>query len=395
MNVLPFDLGGRPAKEAEAYSTSVVETLHGVLALKDQWLDLERSAGGATLFQSFAWCRNAAEHVLQRGDGKLFICCIFFGGRLIGVLPLSLRRRLTCAVLTGLSEPIQQYTELLVAPGHDRALIAAPIRKVIDASGADYVHLSKVRRDGPLFGVIADYVPPTGEENGAPYVPLRDWPDFDSYSKTVKSKTRKNLRNARNRLLKEGPIDHSISFDGELLTKVIDRTYLGRVEWLSRMGLTSRAFGEAGFEVFLDRFKTPLQSGVRVVAFSLSCGGVPIAEQWGFIHNRRYYAFISTWNTDYDWASPGRLHLGDVIQACFAEDIDVVDFLMPVVPYKTTWAPRYIAVQDHMLPMSLKGRLIAGLWLNVVRPRVKRLMLIVPTGLRKILLNVFKLFEGR
>lgn len=380
-----------PARQA--YRLDIARTREEVLALEADWRALEAAAEGAVLFQGFDFSRDAVEHFAAYGDGDFFVCTVRAAETLVAILPLRLQRKKLRTVLTGLGEPFQQYTEMLLAPGHDAAAAFGPIEAELNKSGADYLHFGQVRRDGALFAAIDGRIPATGEEKGAPSVPLADWPDFDTYFKTIKSKTRKNMRNARNRLERDGTLAHDVAFDGAVLDGVIARTFAGRAEWLERMGLTSRAFQNTGFEAFLDRFKTGGASGVTRVAMSFRLDDTPIAEQWGFVHNGRYYAFISTWNAAYEESSPGKLHLGAVLEACYAEGLATADFMVPAVPYKLTWASHVVPVDDHVLPISLRGRLYGGVWLKVLRPLAKKIAYAVPRDLRRAIVEKF--FAGR
>ena len=110
------------------------------------------------------------------------------------------------------------------------------------------------------------------------------------------------------------------------------RTYEGRAAWLERMGLTSRAFDDVGFEDFLARLEATDETGVELLAMSLMLDDAPIAEQWGIVHDGCYYAFISSWDGAYEDSSPGRLHLGDVIEACYARGLRRVDFIIRPLP---------------------------------------------------------------
>jgi CelD/BcsL family acetyltransferase involved in cellulose biosynthesis len=119
-----------------------------------------------------------------------------------------------------------------------------------------------------------------------------------------------------------------------------------------------------------------------VLAMTLSLDGEPIADQWGFVHQNRYYAYVATWAPEHEEASPGKLHLEQVIRACHERGIGVADFLMPAAPYKFTWTDKAVAVADYALPISLRARLQLSLWTGRLRPLLKRAALRLPADLR-------------
>ncbi len=127
---------------------------------------------------------------------------------------------------------------------------------------------------------------------------------------------------------------------------------------------------------------------IELLAMTLCHGDKPVADQWGFVHKGRYYAFMATWDTDYEAASPGKLHLGEVINACYARGIHTADFMIPGSAYKFTWTERAMPVADHLLALTWRGELQTKVWLQWLRPRAKRLLTRLPAGLRGRLLKL-------
>ena len=361
--------------------------------LETDWRVLENQCEGAILFQTYDWCANFLDHACRNGDlepgtVEMRVVTVRHYGVLTGLLPLAIRDDQGLRVLTGLTEPFQQYTEMLVAPGADPKQVFAQMLPKLRSSGADYLHFGQVRGDSSLFAAIDGAVPTSGEEDGAPYVPVANWPDFETYHQTVKAKTRKNMRNARNRLERSAPLVHRRARSGALLAEVIDRSFAGREAWLGRMGLTSRAFRNSGFGEFVERFKHEGKTGVPAIAFSLTHGDTPIADQWGFVHNGRYYAFMAGWDDAYEESSPGKLHLGAILEDCFTEGVELADFMIPAARYKFTWAVDAVPVRDYVMALTLRGRVQNAIWLNFLRPLAKRIVFALPTGMRAALFKV-------
>lgn len=373
----------RQAGRFKPLKISVTRSVDGLLALESDWRALEAQADIPCLFQSFDWCANYVRHAGDTQPLAVRVLSAWQGERLVALLPLCVQTNNGARVLTGLTEPFQQYTDMLVAPGVDAKIVFGEMLRSLRALDVDYLHFGQVREDGNLFRALDGVVPPSGEEDAAPYVRIGDFPDFETFHRTVvNAKTRKNMRNARNRLERDAPVMHEVARSGPLLSEVIDRSFEGREAWLERQGLTSRAFRDHNFGAFLDRFKRPERTGVETVAFSLTYGGNPVADQWGFIHRGRYYAFIASWDAAYEEASPGKMHLGEILAACHGLGIEVADFMIPAARYKFTWASDAVKVRDFVMPLSWKGRLHNALWLNFLRPLAKRIAYAMPVGLR-------------
>jgi CelD/BcsL family acetyltransferase involved in cellulose biosynthesis len=387
-SAFPFEAARAADVETLAPGVSVVRTREAFDALAPAWQALERQARGAVFFQSMAWCRAVFDHEAARGNNRFepVIAVLSEGETVKAVLPLERVRTLMRRVLVPFGHAFAQYSDFLVAPGLDpTAALAVLVAAAAAAAPSDMLSFLKVRKGSALDeGMPADNLV-TGTAQGAPYVALDAFPDYPAYFQTIKSKTRKNMRNARNRLEREGPVVHRVADGRDEILGVIERTYAGRAERLKDQGLTSRAFADDGFHAFCQRL--PTAPDIDILATSLLHNDQPVAEQWGFVHNQRYYAFVAARDFGNSDESPGKLHLGEVIHACADRGLKGADLLVPVMPYKLTWATEVVEVSDHALPLSWRGRLLTRLWDQGLRPRLKRAVMASPKGLRAIIMR--------
>lgn len=371
-----------------AVQARIVSDLDAILALREEWQTLEAQCADTALFQSFAWCANFLDFA---GEGvSARVITLRKAGQLVGLLPLTIQRKRGLRVLTGLSEPFQQYTDMLIAPDVAPQSLTAPLIEAMRQAGADLVHLGQVREGSALDLVAGSAIPGSGERDGAPFVAIHRHADFKAYQSTLRSKTRKNLRNARNRLEREAPVRHQMARGGQLLKEVVKRAYEGREGWLEDMGITSRAFQDSDFQGFLERFasREGAAGEVEIMAMSLTHGENVLSDQWGFVYRGRYYAFMASWNPKYEDYSPGRLHLGEVIRSCFEEGIATADFLLPASAYKLSWTEDVTPVRDRVLALTFAGWLHARLWLGLLRPLAKQAFFRLPPALRGRLLTL-------
>lgn len=387
MNAINFNLKTEELDVASSVPSAFLDVrqlvkISEIKALKEEWLELEESNPSTTFFQSWYWCNNFIDFANGSESLSPMVFTVRKFGKLIAVLPLCVQHEKTVKILTGLTEPYQQYTDLLISDKTDLDEIGKALFVEFKKVKVDYVHLGQVRSDSALNRILEGNAKVAGERDEAPFVQLTDWENFDSYNKSIKKKTRKNMRNARNRLEKTGELSHDSANSGELLNSVINRAYEGREAWLERLGITSRAFRRTDFRAFLERFKQPENTGVDVLAMALSHGDQPMSDQWGFVYRGRYYAFMATWHEDYEASSPGKLHLGEVIETCFERDIDSADFMLPRSAYKMTWATNAAPVCDYVFPLSAKGWFFTNIWLDVLRPFAKKVLQAMPTGMR-------------
>jgi CelD/BcsL family acetyltransferase involved in cellulose biosynthesis len=353
-------------------------------ALGAEWRELDQVAANPSLFQSFAWCRAVYDH--HRGSGQSFeplVVALRERGRLVGLLPLQRKRLGPARFATGFGEPYQQYTDVLIAPDAPADAAARLVDAACRLPNCDGLHLLKVRDDSALAPPLAARKAIRSNEDAAPFVDLQPFPDFKAYHATVTAKTRKNIRNARNRLSRGATLSHRVLTDAEDIAALVERAHQGRERWLEAQGLTSRAFRDPTFGAFTRAIaQANDESTISVMAMSLMLDDKPIADQWGFVFNRRYYAYIATWAPEFEEASPGKLHLEEVIRACKERGVAVADFLMPAARYKFTWASEAMPVADYAVPLSLSGRIAFSAWAGRIRPFLKRTALKLPAGLR-------------
>lgn len=369
--------------EAEA-----IVTRDGIEAIAAEWSALEARAKSVTLFQSFGWTRAVFDFESRRdADFAPVVVTLRQHGRLVAVLPLQRIRTRFRSALTPIGGVFGQYAEMLTEPGIDaKTALREMLRAALRVRPVDMVSFLKVRGDSVLATALPDGALRTGSEEAAPFVELAGYPDFAAYFQTIKAKTRKNMRNARNRLERDGALTHHVATTRDETLGVIARTLAGRAGRLRDQGLTSRAFTDPAFADFCASLAD--REDIELLAMSLRHNGQPIAEQWGFVHQGRYYAYVASRDFEASDESPGKLHLREVIETCAERGVQTADLLVPSMPYKLTWATGVTPVRDYAVPVTLKGRLGVVIWDRWLRPVAKRAVLGLPKGVRAGLMRV-------
>lgn len=370
------------ATAAPRLAVEVASDRSGFDTLEHEWLAVEMRANGPVAFQSYAWCRAVWDHWIAAGRAfEPRILVARDGGTIVGILPLKIASYGPLRIATGFGEPFQQYTEAVLAGERQVETAGLLLAEALQLQGCDGVEFLKVRDESPLAHALARHGAAKANADAAPFVDLRPFPTFEGYHATVNAKTRKNMRNLRNRLVRAGRLEHRVLTDPGEVGSLVARAHAGRERWLDELGLTSRAFREPSFVDFTERLARH-ESGVKTLVMSLEFDGKAIADQWGFVFNGRYYAFVATWDPAFEGSSPGKLHLEDVIRVCHAHGLGVADFLIPAVRYKLTWTDRVTGVADYALSSSWRGRLYSRLWSRALRPALKKAVLALPDEVR-------------
>ena len=362
----------------------LVTDVHAIDQLRAGWQVLERAPTdhGAPFFQSYAWCRHVARLRLASSPRRfrVLIATVYDGDDLIGLWPLSLHRQTGLWVARALDYPFGQLGGFLcrhaefIEPAMRAVLVA--IRR---ARGADALGIDGVIEGSPLHCALISTGATTVGSNDIVQVDMRGHATFQDYQLTLNTKTRKNLRNAMNRLTRLGGVDHRVVREGAELVALVGTTFDGRLEWLRHHGKSATAFRDPDFRLLVDGVCEA--AGLDQLGFALDLDGKRIASQWGFVHNDRYYAYISTRDEAFDQYSPGRLHLGLVIEACKKQGLDVLELMAPATRYKLMWSDRVTNVHDLWLPLTARATVTMGV-LDTLTPAARSIVRALPLRLR-------------
>ena len=391
------DYAPRPFLRLELTAETIATTA-GLDALGPDWCRLEACSTRAILFQSFDWCAYIwRTHTAcpTRDKPALRIIVVRDARGVVAIWPLSIRASAAGRFAQDLSEPFGQYSDLLVVPDVALDQVMSVALAEVARWRVDGVVLRKVRADADLAPWLAANASRIGATELAPAIALSEFDGFDAYHRSINAKTRKNLRNYRNRLARLGRLGHAVVEAPDARAAVIERCFLRRTDWLETSGLSSTAFADPLFRSVVTGLARGERGAPAVLAMRLGLGSdddgasgddIDLSVHWGFVHQRRYYAFMAAKNPAYDAFSPGRLQLEDVIAACAERGVATVDLLLPAMPYKATWATTSVEVHGYGLALSLRGRLVIQGWHRFLRPALKRLIMALPPGVRRFAL---------
>jgi CelD/BcsL family acetyltransferase involved in cellulose biosynthesis len=377
-------------------SARVARTEAEIQALASAWTALEKRCATPTFFQSYAWCGHVMRTLTHGPDcGPLqpFVLTAWRNETLVAVWPLQMRRESGALVLTDLTDPFAQYADVLLAgddPGDSDQTCRWLIAQARRLSGADALMLRKVRHDTPLGRVLAATSRVLDAPQRAPFVSMASHATFEAYHGTAKAKTRKNVRNAMNRLEKLGKLTHRVERRSARMDAALVHCFDLRSTWLERRGLTSTAFAHPAFAALVQGLADPVTHDIDVLSMMLMLDEQPISIHYGFLHNRRYYAFMAARNPDFDACSPGKVHLEYVLAACHAYGVETVDLLAPIMAYKHAWASGEVEVSDFGTTWSLRGWLAIDIWRRRVRPLSRSAFLALPDGLRQKIVGWYR-----
>lgn len=357
--------------------------------LRCEWEALE-SANGRTagFFQSYAWCHHVAKIRLARSASRYRLCIVTIrqaDDQLIGLWPLSLQRQGFCWIAKSLDAPFGQFAGLLLRESADPgACIAAVASRLKHSGQVDGLHIDRVVEGSPVWQGLVECQARATRSDRAIHLDFREFSSFEDYHRTVATKTRKNLRNAHNRMRRAHAIDHDVATNIGPETQIIAQAFDKRLVWMQLGGKTTPAFRDPDFRALLEAIPVA-DPAIDLLGFELKTCNETISMQWGFRYQDRYYAFMSARNLDFDEFSPGQVHLGMVIKACHELGIQVIELMAPASSYKLKWTKTGKRIDDFELALSPKGYFYLEVWHQKLRKMMKWGYNNMPPRLRQML----------
>jgi CelD/BcsL family acetyltransferase involved in cellulose biosynthesis len=368
---------------SDGLRVEILTALEELPPLAERWSSLSQRAVDheAGFFQSYPWIYHVARIRASHPPSayRQHVAAVWQGEDLVCVWPLALFREQGAWIARSLDDPFGQFAGAVFASAADAAACVAAVLENLRRV-ADGLQLEAVIAGSALHGALAKAGIVELEGQKAVVVDLRPFATIKDFAATVNAKTRKNMRNLNNRLRRLHQVEHVVRLENEAMEPLIGETFDRRTAWLHENGRTSPAFRDGDYR----RVATELarQSGVKLIGFSLQTDEITVSSQWGFLFAQRYYAYLSAMNQEFFEFSPGRLHLGMIIEFCYEHGIKALELMPPPADYKLAWSEEVRTLGTFAAPFSFKGRIVLGVANNFM-PAVRRLSRKLPEGLRK------------
>lgn len=381
----------RPAGSSDGARLAVdlVRGLEGMAGLEADWLGLEGAAGDPDFFQSFAWSMQVAEVRLRGGDGRYepMAAVARRDGATVALWPLAREKRAGQFELRALDDPFGQFAGVLARDSEagiglvERTLALAKVDRIADAACFERVIAGSILHRG-LGRSGAQARNPVD----APVVSFTGVATFADFIRQRNKKTMKNHRNAVNRIGRVGQITSVAAREPGRTAAIGNAALAHREEWLKATGRTAPAFRIAGFSEILTGDSRWGLEGKRI-AFELQVGGKSIAQQLGYVHGGRYYAFISGMDWAHEELRPGSVHLALVLEEAMKAGVTTAELLTPASDYKMVWTDDVRHLEDMAVAISTSGRIKQVVWDGGLRPAVKAAYYAMPAPFRRALAN--------
>jgi CelD/BcsL family acetyltransferase involved in cellulose biosynthesis len=329
----------------QAVNVETIRTESELLALRDEWGQLQHSSGSASLFLTWEWLYTWWRELAA--DRDLAMLAVRSNRELIALAPFCRRLiRLCNAPVIPILEFLgsgavgSDYLDILVRRGRERqaaAALASHLRRI-----RPILRWTNVARSTYAAASVASLLGGEGwsvreaTTNLCPYISLagKSWED---YLASLGPEHRYNFQRKWRRLNR----DFSVCFD-QASTEAecresIDLTMaLHGTRWRERGG--SEAFNRPELVAFHRSFaQLALQRGwLRLYVLRLN--ERPAACLYGFLYGRKFYFYQSGFDPAFEKYSVGMISMGLGIKRSFEEGAVEYDLLHGAEDYKFHWA---------------------------------------------------------
>jgi CelD/BcsL family acetyltransferase involved in cellulose biosynthesis len=338
--------------------------------LADSWDELVAAMPRPTPFLLHTWLVEWWRH--YGGESDLAVHVAYREGRLVGALPLCIRRRLGLRVCEFLGGTWALLADLLIAPGED-ASVAARLVERAASSGNDCANLFGLPGSSRLVAALPPDSLHLVERLEAPVVDLSaGWEIF--YRAKMSSKRRNDRRRRLRQLEELGSVESTIARTPEELEPALEEAFrVHALRWQGRRDAsgfatpTGKRFHRAALmrlaEVDVPRILSLHLDG-RTIAFALSLQG------WG-----RGYGVTMAFDPAFARFGPGSETLLRRLEAAAGEEITRFELLGAAGAHKQRFTDRFEPIYQGIgLARTLRGRVAAEALVGAirVRRRIKR-----------------------
>jgi len=364
----------------------LVRDVAGIAALRDAWLRLEslQNDSQAMFFQSYAWIAHVARvRAEAEGGFSIMVGVGYQAGRVCFIWPLAVVRRAGIRLAVMLDDPFGQFAGALAEPGCD---VAGFARRVVAAlkGQADGLRIAQLPDGSPLQDALVAAGARVSGTHETVVVDLVAYPSFKAFRQATSAKLRKTLSNLYNRLQRTHVIEVVSGSDETFVGETLRHAFAERVAWMRRSGRFTAAFQDP---IFREVLVGACPAGVSCLGFRLKAGEQVVSEQFGFAYRGKYYGYLSALNPDFAAFSAGRLHLGMVIEDCFARGFKGLELMPPAGRYKLEWNGTIRRLDTMSLAFTLRGLALFTI-LDHLLPLARRLSHALPGFIRRPLVNL-------
>ena len=317
----------RPLSVLSVESTAEFE------ALVPEWQALWARCPEATPFQHPAWLLPWWR---QFAPGALFSVAVRHAGRLVGLAPFYIEAGAYGRRILPVGISLSDYLDVLLDPDFSQAAGRAIVEHVQrEAARWDGWDLEDLAPGAAAFGLPcpAGCVETSGEQHACPVLQLPT--TLDALPGSLPARQLRHLRLARNRAARHGTVILARE-DGPAAGDVLEMLFRLHRSWWERRGESGLLVDERIPRFHREALPKLLETGMLRL-YVLRIADRVAGVYYGLRHGGRAYAYISGFNPDFTFESPGTILFAHAIEEAVREGAREFDFLRGRETYKYTW----------------------------------------------------------
>ncbi len=350
----------------------------GLRSAEPEWKEVLAACGADPLFNSPRWCEAYAQAYLDDDD--------VFGWTLEApgeqpVAVLAFRREpsrgafaLRRATFLADGSFDSDYLDLVIRPGHERAVVKRGLELLSRERRLDAVVLSGIPDDSPCLPVLREVLrerrlPSRERPVDCCVAPLAA--TMDEYVATLKSRVRSKVRSSLRKARELGAV-FAWCGDPRALSDHLEGLYdLHTRRWraIDQPG----SFSDPRRKKLYDRLMPRLLEGGNLRLSRLDLDGRPVAYQLGIVAGDTYYQLQEGYDPERTELRVGTALRAESVSRLIEQGIRRYDFMAGIARHKTEWgaAPRPCTTVAFALP-RWRARLAYGLRAWVDRRKTAR-----------------------
>jgi CelD/BcsL family acetyltransferase involved in cellulose biosynthesis len=341
----------------DADRLEVVTSPERLAAVAPAWEELWRRADGL-VFQHPSWIQAWWATDPRQDRRQLRIGLLWRGATLEAVLPFAIIERKGLRILEWAAKDHSDYGDCLASAEVTQAMLAGLWKGVVASGGFDMVYLNRLLPDAAAQALVTPPGKPAlilrpNHRSEISYRVAGPWTKGAQWFESQSKKTRQNYRRGRKVLEEAGELRFRLLGDDEPLEPLLERVAALKRKWLERNERASDLFDE-GAPALAALVGTMAKLGILRI-FVLECAGRPIAISINFVQRGTMMAFVTTYDPDFERASPGTVLMMDYIQWSIDRGLVMVDFLCGGEDFK-----RRFATQSQPLESVIGSRTALG-----------------------------------
>ena len=368
---------------------SILREAADFVALESDWRQLEaNSPHHRNVFQTFDWLQNwAAVYAGAPGTAPLHVILGHRGNRLVFAWPLMRTKTGPLTILRWMSEPVSQYGDVLVDKTENPDIwMAEALAQLRQAPGIDAIRLRHVRADAAAAPFLKKSFRDARLPEQAPWLDLSAYADEAAYDARYTATQRKRRKKYRKTLEDAaGPVVFDLLRPGLATDAAIDHAIALKSAWIESRGRHNQVLNCEEVKTFFKRLARMQSDAVQLVVTALTAGGKPVSWEIGLRMGDVHFAFLTSHVTAMEEFSPARLHMDMAQRRALSDGMKVYDLMLPNDVYKESWSSACSDTDDYHLPLSVRGWAYGVVFLEQLRPVLRRAYYRMPEKFLRLL----------